>query len=64
MEYMLIYYDIHNPDSTFLIEKTTQYMMYEVRDDINILANNLQITLTIKDYNQNATSRLRKLQRW
>ncbi|WZZ34443.1 hypothetical protein YC2023_017844 [Brassica napus] len=32
--------------------------MNEVRDDINILANDLQVTLTIKDYNQNATSRL------
>lgn len=32
--------------------------MNEVRDDHNILANDLQVTLTIKDYNQNATSRL------
>ena len=32
--------------------------MNEVRDDNNILANDLQVTLTIKDYNQNATSRL------
>ena len=32
--------------------------MNEVRDDINILANDLQVTLTIKDYNQNTTSRL------
>ena len=32
--------------------------MNEVRDGSNILANDLQVTLTIKDYNQNATSRL------
>ena len=32
--------------------------MNEVRDDNNILANDLQVILTIKDYNQNATSRL------
>ncbi|KAL0694133.1 hypothetical protein Bca4012_061313 [Brassica carinata] len=58
MEYMLTYHDIHHPDSTYLIEKTTQYVMNKVRDDNNILANDLQATLTIKDYNQNATSRL------
>ncbi|KAH0852360.1 hypothetical protein HID58_007275 [Brassica napus] len=45
-------------DSTFLIEETIQYLMNEVRDDNNILANDLQVILTIKDYNQNATSRL------
>ena len=32
--------------------------MNGVRDDINILANDLQVTLIIKNYNQNATSRL------
>ena len=32
--------------------------MNEVKDDSNILANDLQVTLNIKDYNQNATSRL------
>ncbi|KAG2270199.1 hypothetical protein Bca52824_064754 [Brassica carinata] len=58
MEYMLTYHDIHYLDSTFLIEETIQYVMNEVRDGINILANDLQVTLTIKDYNQNATSRL------
>ncbi|KAL0733683.1 hypothetical protein Bca4012_009893 [Brassica carinata] len=56
MEYMLIYHDIHHPDSTYLIEKTTQYVMNEVRGDKNILANDLQVTLTIKDYNQYTTS--------
>ncbi|KAG5410929.1 hypothetical protein IGI04_007248 [Brassica rapa subsp. trilocularis] len=40
------------------IQETTQYVMNEVRDNINILANDLQVTLIIKDYNQNATSRL------
>ncbi|WZZ59776.1 hypothetical protein YC2023_059883 [Brassica napus] len=58
MKYMLTYHDIHYLDSTFLIEETIQYVMNEVRDGINILASDLQVTLTIKDYNQNATSRL------
>ena len=39
MEYMLLYHDIHHPNSTYLIEETTQIVMNEVRDDINILAN-------------------------
>ena len=55
---MLTYHDIHYLDSTFLIEETIQYVMNEVRDGSNILANDLQVTLTIKDYNQNVTSRL------
>ena len=58
MEYMLTYHDIHYLDSTFLIEETIQYVMNEVKDGSNILANDLQVTLNIKDYNQNATSRL------
>ncbi|KAG2307690.1 hypothetical protein Bca52824_027438 [Brassica carinata] len=32
--------------------------MNEIRDDNKILANDLQVTLTIKDYNVNATSTL------
>ena len=32
--------------------------MNEARANINTLANDLQVTLTIKDYNPNATSRL------
>ena len=52
---MLTYHDIHHPDSTFLIDETIPYVMNEVKDDINILGNDLQVTLTIKDYNQNAT---------
>ncbi|CAG7862636.1 unnamed protein product, partial [Brassica rapa] len=55
---MLTYHNIHYLDSTFLIEETIEYMMNEVRDVRNILVNDLQVTLTIKDYNQNATSRL------
>ena len=54
---MLTYHDIHYLDSTFLIEETIQYVMNEVRDNRNILTNDLQVTLIIKDYNQNATSR-------
>ncbi|KAF2542026.1 hypothetical protein F2Q68_00031675 [Brassica cretica] len=53
---MLTYHDIHYLDSTFLIEETIQYVMNG--DGRNILANDLQVTLIIKDYNQNATSRL------
>ena len=46
MEYKLTYHDIHYPDSTFLIEETIQYVKKEVRnnevrDDINILANDI-----------------------
>lgn len=33
-------------------------MMNEERDDNNILANDLQVSVTIIDYNPNATSRL------
>lgn len=58
MEYMLIYHEIYHLHSTYLIEKTTEYVMNEVRYENNILANDLQVTLTIKDFNQNATSRL------
>ena len=49
---------MHYLDSTFLIEETIEYVMNEVRDVRNILVNDLQVTLIIKDYNQNATSRL------
>ena len=43
---MLTYYDIHYLDSTFFIEETIQYVKNEVRnnevrDDINILANDI-----------------------
>ncbi|WZY73002.1 hypothetical protein YC2023_005242 [Brassica napus] len=58
MEDMLTYHDIHHPNSTYLIEETKQYVMNEARANINTLANDLQVTLTIKDYNSNATSRL------
>lgn len=58
MKFMLAYHDIHHPNSTYFIEKTTQYMMNEERDDNNILANDLQVSVTIIDYNPNATSRL------
>lgn len=59
MKFMLTYHDIHHPNSTYFIEKTTQYVMNEIRDYKNILANDLQVSLTIIDYNPNATSRLR-----
>ncbi|KAG2246683.1 hypothetical protein Bca4012_090347 [Brassica carinata] len=58
MENMLTYHDIHHPSSTYLIEETKQYVMNEARANINTLANDLQVTLTIKDYNPNTTSRL------
>ncbi|KAG2328903.1 hypothetical protein Bca52824_000083 [Brassica carinata] len=51
MEFMLAYHDINHPNSTYFIEKQPN-VMNEVRDDHNILANDLQVTLTIKDYNQ------------
>ncbi|KAH0928274.1 hypothetical protein HID58_014001 [Brassica napus] len=58
MEDMLTYHDIHHPNLTYLIEETKQYVINEARANINTLANDLQVTLTIKDYNPNATSRL------
>ncbi|CAH8336993.1 unnamed protein product [Eruca vesicaria subsp. sativa] len=57
MKFMLTYHVIHHPNSTYFIEKTTQYVMNEVRDDNIILANDLQVSLTIIHYNPNATSR-------
>nr|VDD36972.1 unnamed protein product [Brassica oleracea] len=58
MEDMLTCHDIDHPNSTYLIEETKQYVMNEARANINTFANDLQVTLTIKDYNPNATSRL------
>ncbi|KAF3528558.1 hypothetical protein DY000_02042450 [Brassica cretica] len=58
MEDMLTYHDIPHPNSTYLIEETRQYVMNEARASINTLANDLQVTVTIKDYNPNGTSRL------
>ncbi|CAG7884957.1 unnamed protein product [Brassica rapa] len=58
MEDMLTYHDIYHPNSTYLIEETKEYVMNEVRANFNPFTNDLQVTLTIKDYNPNATSRL------
>ncbi|WZZ07943.1 hypothetical protein YC2023_093864 [Brassica napus] len=58
MEFMLTYHEIHHPDSTFLIQETNPFVMNLLREKDNILANDLQVTLTIRDYNQNATVRL------
>ena len=58
MEFMLTYHDIHHPDSTFLIQETNQYVVNLLRENHNIIAQDLQVTLSIRDYNQNATARL------
>ena len=58
MEFMLIYHEIEHPDSTLLIQETTQYMMnLQTAEDKNI-TDDLQVTITITDYNQNAIARL------
>lgn len=58
MEFMLTYHDLHHHDSTFLIQETNQYVVNLLRENHNIIAQYLQVTLSIKDYNQNATARL------
>ena len=55
---MLIYHEIEHPDSTLLIQETTQYMMnLQTAEDKNI-TDDLQVTITITDYNQNTIARL------
>ena len=58
MEFMLTYNRIHHPGSTLLIQETTEYMMNKLPNGYNTITNDLQVTLTIWDYNQNATARL------
>ena len=58
MKFMLIYHEIEHPDSTLLIQETTQYMMnLQTTEDRNI-TDDLQVTITITDYHQNAIARL------
>ncbi|KAH0901891.1 hypothetical protein HID58_041394 [Brassica napus] len=58
MEFVLTYHHIHNPDSTLLIQETTEYVMNKLPNGCNTITDDLQVTLTIWDYNQNATARL------
>ena len=57
MEFMLTYHEIEQPDSTLLIQETTQYVVKLLTDEENNVTDDLQVTLTITDYNQNATAR-------
>lgn len=43
MDFMLSYHAIHHPDTTYLTEKISQYVMNEVKDDN--FGNDLQVTL-------------------
>ncbi|WZY72377.1 hypothetical protein YC2023_004617 [Brassica napus] len=58
MKFMLTYNRIHHPGSTLLIQETTEYVMNKLPNGYNTITNDLQVTLTIWDYNQNATARL------
>ncbi|WZZ86588.1 hypothetical protein YC2023_115167 [Brassica napus] len=58
MEFMLTYNDIHHLDLTFIIQETNQFVMNLLRENNNMIANDLQVTLNIKDYYQNAIVRL------
>ena len=58
MEFMLKYHHIHHPESTLIIQETTEYVMNKLPNGYNTITNDLQVTLTIWDYNQNATARL------
>ncbi|WZZ65092.1 hypothetical protein YC2023_076462 [Brassica napus] len=44
--------------STLLIQETTEYMMNKLPNGYNTITNDIQVTLTIWDYNQNATAGL------
>ncbi|WZZ77283.1 hypothetical protein YC2023_097855 [Brassica napus] len=55
---MLTYHHIDHPNSTFLIQKTNKYKVNLLRDNDNIFTNDLQVALTIRDYNHNATARV------
>lgn len=57
MEYMITYHETHLPKSTFIIQKANQFVINLLRENNNIIADDLQVTLTIKNYNQNATAR-------
>ena len=58
MEFMLTYHHIHHPDSTLLIQETTEYVLNKLPNNYNTIINDLQVTLTIWDYTQNVTARL------
>lgn len=58
MEFMLTYHHIHHPDSTLLIQETNQYVMKVLTNMDNNTTDDLQFTLTIKGYSQNATAKL------
>ena len=55
---MLRYHHIHHPDSTLLIQETTEYVLNKLPNNYNTIINDLQVTLTIWDYTQNVTARL------
>ena len=57
MEFMLTYHENEQCDSTMVIQETTQYVMKLLTDEENNVTDDLQVTLTITDYNQNATAR-------
>ncbi|KAH0855052.1 hypothetical protein HID58_020532 [Brassica napus] len=58
MKFMLRYHHIHHPDSTLLIQETTEYVLNKLPNNYNTIINDLQVTLTIWDYTQNVTARL------
>ena len=57
MKFMLTYHEIEQRDSTLLIQETTQYVMKLLTDKENNVTDDLQVTLTITNYNQNVTAR-------
>ncbi|KAF8047245.1 hypothetical protein N665_3133s0001, partial [Sinapis alba] len=58
MEFMLTYHEIEHRDSTMLIQKTAQYVMELFTTENTSIYDDLQVTLRITDYNENAYARL------
>ncbi|KAF8109828.1 hypothetical protein N665_0090s0011 [Sinapis alba] len=58
MEFLLPYHEIEHPDSTMLIQKASQYMMELFTTENTSIYDDLEVTLRITNYNENASARL------
>ncbi|KAF8081782.1 hypothetical protein N665_0867s0004 [Sinapis alba] len=58
MEFLLPYHEIEHLDSTMLIQKASQYVMELFTTENANIYDDLQVTLRITNYNENASARL------